>query len=178
MQNMEQTVHNFTDLESCYDRQLANLCRVVEEAVGIERIAIKLFIKVIPWFEHCTHTHFGISEESYGDRNDPLGGLGQGMALSGSANRDMSCFMFKALEEKGHGFKNIDSIKLEQMIKKVSVFVDDTDLWENGQWCGEMMNAILKEHAALHESIGGKMQYSKSGLFSWKWVLNNRIKVP
>ena len=33
MQHVEKTVHNFTDLESCYDRQLVNVCGVVEEAV-------------------------------------------------------------------------------------------------------------------------------------------------
>ena len=31
MQNMEETVHNFTDLESCYDRQLANVYGVAKE---------------------------------------------------------------------------------------------------------------------------------------------------
>ena len=65
------------------------------------------------------------------------------MVISGSDNRDMSSFMFKSLEEKGNGFKNIDSMTLEQIIKIVSVFVDETDLWANGQGCGEMMNAML-----------------------------------
>ena len=46
------------------------------------------------------------------------------MVLSGSANRDMSCFMFKVLEEKGHGFKKIDPTKLEKTVKTVSVFLD------------------------------------------------------
>ena len=111
------------------------------------------------------------------DRNDPLGGLGQGMVMSGSANRDMFCFMFKSLEEKGHGFRNINSIKLEQMIKIVSAFVDDTDIWANGKECGEMMNAILQEHETLYETVGGKIQSSKSGFFARQWVLNNGIKV-
>ena len=52
------------------------------------------------------------------------------------------------------------------MIKTVSAFEDDTDLWADGQGCGEMTNEMLKEHAALHEKIGGKMQSSESGLFS------------
>ena len=76
--------------------------------------------------------------------------------------------MIKALEEKGNGFKNIDSITLEQTIKTVSAFVDDTDLRENGQGCEEMTNEILKEHTALCEIIGGKMQYSKPGFFAWQ----------
>ena len=38
------------------------------------------------------------------------------------------------------------------------------------------MNAILKENATLHERIGGKMESSKLGFFSWQWVLKNGIK--
>ena len=62
----------------------------------------------------------------------------------------MPCFVFESLEEKRHGFKKIESMTLEKIIKAVSAFVDDADLWENGQGCGEMMNEILKEHATLH----------------------------
>ena len=40
MKILEQTVHNFTYIASYYDRQLANVCGVVEEAVGINRIVI------------------------------------------------------------------------------------------------------------------------------------------
>ena len=54
------------------------------------------------------------------------------------------------------------------MIKIVSAFVDDTDLWGNGQGCGEMMSAMLQEHATLYETIGVKMKSSKSGFFSWQ----------
>ena len=72
---MEKKVQKFTDLESCYDRQLVNVCGLVEEVVWVEIMAIKLFTKVILRFEHCIHTNFGISEESCGGINDPLGGL-------------------------------------------------------------------------------------------------------
>ena len=82
----------------------------------------------MPRFEHCTCTNFGIREEICGGRNDPLRDLGQRMVLSGSENRDMPCFAFKALKGKGHGLKNIDSITLDQMIKQVSAFLDNTDL--------------------------------------------------
>ena len=33
----EITVYNMTDLEVCYNRQLANLSSIVEEIVGVER---------------------------------------------------------------------------------------------------------------------------------------------
>ena len=48
------------------------MCGVAQELVGVDRMAIKLFAKVIPRFEHCTLTNFVISKETHGGRNDPL----------------------------------------------------------------------------------------------------------
>ena len=76
MQNIEQIVHNFTDLEAWYNRKLANACGVLEEVAGVGTLAIKLFTNVTQRFEHCIHNNFGISEESCGGRHDPVGGLG------------------------------------------------------------------------------------------------------
>ena len=74
----------------------------------------------------------------------------------------MTCFVFESLEEKRHGFKKIESMTLEKIIKTVSSFVDDTDLLENGQGCGEMMNEMLNDHTTLYETIGGKTESRKS----------------
>ena len=90
------------------------------------------------------------------------------MTLLGSSNRDIYCFIFKALEEKGFGFSNVDSITLEKMLKTLSTFVDDTDLWENGQCCVEIMSMVLQGYSTLYETVGGKMQSSKLDYFSWK----------
>ena len=49
---------------------------VAKEAVWVDRMAIKVFTKVMPLFEHYMCTNFGISEESCGGINDPLGDLG------------------------------------------------------------------------------------------------------
>ena len=171
MQNMEQTVHNFTDLDSCYDRQLANVCRVVEEAVELYWMAIKLFTKVIPRFEHCIHTNFWISEGSYGGRNDPLGSLGKRMELSGSTKRDISCFMFKALEEKWHGFINIDSIKLGERLKTVSAFADDTNLWEMCKAAEKRWMQCFKNAQHRMKQLEEKNQASQDSLLEsvhWK----------
>ena len=42
------TICNLTDLQSCYDRQLANIGGMIEELVGRDREAMKLITKVIP----------------------------------------------------------------------------------------------------------------------------------
>ena len=121
-------VHNFTDLESYYNRQLENVCIVAEESDGWDRLNIALLTKVTLRFEYRICTNFGISNESHWGRNDPLGGLRQGMIIAGSNNMHMFCFMLKVLEEKVFVFRNVDSIELEKMLKIVSAFVDDTDL--------------------------------------------------
>ena len=121
------------------------MCGIAEEVSGVDRLSIKLFAKVKPRFEHYVYTNFGISEEFYGVNYDPLGGLVQWMVISGSNHRDKSCFMFKTSEYKGFVFSNMDSIKLGKMLKKVSVFVDDNDMWSNGQSFGEMMNVMLHD---------------------------------
>ena len=95
---------------------------------GLDRLTIKLLRKATLRFENCTHTNFGISEEFYGRRCDPLGGLGQGMMLSTSSNRRKCFCVPKALEEKCFRFSIIDSITLEKMLKIVSALVDGTNL--------------------------------------------------
>ena len=79
------------------------------------------------------------------------------MVLSESINMCTYWFMFKELKEKRQGFRNIDSIILAEILKTVLAFVDDTDLWWNGQGCGEMMNAILQECSTFHETDGSKI---------------------
>ena len=56
-------IHIITDLESCYDRQLANLVSMVEESVGIDRNGVKLIAKVLPVLQYHVYTRFGISKD-------------------------------------------------------------------------------------------------------------------
>jgi len=70
------TMYAITDLQSCYDRQLAEIGGIVEESVGRDRAAIKLITKVIPNWRHYIRTGFGISNEYYGGEYDQLAGTG------------------------------------------------------------------------------------------------------
>ena len=47
LNNMKHTIHNFTDLKSCYDQQLANVRSIIEESAGRSRHAVKLFTKLL-----------------------------------------------------------------------------------------------------------------------------------
>ena len=41
-------IHKITNLQLCYDQQLANFGSIIEESVGNNRYALKLFTKLIP----------------------------------------------------------------------------------------------------------------------------------
>ena len=72
----------------------------VEESIGVNREAIKIIIKVLPRCKYCIGTNNSVSKESYGVRNELLGGIGQGNGVSGNVYRDISCFTFKEIEKK------------------------------------------------------------------------------
>ena len=91
-------LHNISDLKVYYNRQLPNLDCMIEEAVGINREASKIFAEVLPIMNHYVCTDFGISKTAYRNNREKLGGTGQGNSLSGAICRDTSCLIFKYLE--------------------------------------------------------------------------------
>ena len=66
--NSETRVHLFSDLEACYDRQIPEIDRIIEESTGVDRKAIQLIIKTVETFAHFVRTGFRISKRSYGEK--------------------------------------------------------------------------------------------------------------
>ena len=54
-------IHIITNLEACYDRQLANIGGIVEEVVGVNRNVIRTIIKDLLVLKHYIYTGFRIS---------------------------------------------------------------------------------------------------------------------
>ena len=73
---MKENICAFADLQSYHDRQLANTGIIVNELVGRNRKAMKLFTKIIPKFEHYTSTECGVSSHSYSREYEKLAGIG------------------------------------------------------------------------------------------------------
>ena len=48
MLTTKQMVHNFTDLKSCYNRQLANIGSIIEELAGRNMKVVQMFTKMMP----------------------------------------------------------------------------------------------------------------------------------
>ena len=61
----KEMMHNISDLEACYNRKLPNIRCLVEESVGIEREAAKLFAKILLVMQYHICTSYGISKNSY-----------------------------------------------------------------------------------------------------------------
>jgi len=166
---MEKTIYNFTDLQSCYDRQLSKIGSIVEEAAGRNRKAMKLFTKIMPEFEHHINTGYGISLTSYGGRENQLAGTGQGNKFSGDMCRDISCLIIKQIENQGLGIKFKSPIK-NTSEQSVSVsFVDDTDFIAEGQRYEQEMQQIINIYQKYYAATGGKIEGSKTKYFAWKW---------
>ena len=89
------TIHNITDLEVYYNRQLPIISGLMQELVGVNRKAIKVISNKIPRFIYFIRTHFGIYKEKYRGDNEQLAGNGQGNIFVGVSCRDQSCMKFK-----------------------------------------------------------------------------------
>ena len=89
------TIHNMTDLKSCYNRQLSQMESIIEESIGIKRKPIKLIAKLLPVMKHHICTAYGASEKYYSGKQDKVAGTGQGYMVSGNICRDSSGFTIK-----------------------------------------------------------------------------------
>lgn len=57
------------DLEACYDRQLASIGSILEESAEINRSVVRLVTSILPIFKYHICTGFGISKNSYGNKD-------------------------------------------------------------------------------------------------------------
>ena len=94
------TIHNTTDLKSCYDRQLAQIGSIIEEAIRIERKLIKLITKLLLVIKHHICTAYRVSNQYYSGKNDKVVGIGQGYVVSSNVCQDSSGFTIKQVKDK------------------------------------------------------------------------------
>ena len=107
--------------------QLPNVGCIVQEAVGVERKPAQIFLKVLPIMNHHVCTSFGISQKTHGSKFENLGGTGHGNSDSRSICRDVSCLIFKRLEDKKLGAIEVSPINKNVFQLIAIAFADDTD---------------------------------------------------
>ena len=72
------TIHNMTELKSCYDCQLSQMGLIIEESIGIKRKLIKLIAKLLPVMKYYICTAYRVSEKYYSRKQDEVAGTSQG----------------------------------------------------------------------------------------------------
>ena len=169
MINGTNTIYHLTDLQSCYDRQLVNIGRMVEESARRSRKVIQLITKEIPNWNHYISTNFGISSIYYGGEDNRLAGTGQGNRFSGDVCRDTSCLIMKRIEIEKVGMRLTSVLSKKQEEITAVLFVDDADMISEGEDAEEKMQKILKMYNTLYTATGGHIQHEKCKYFAWKW---------
>ena len=172
----KESVYAITDLQACYDRQLAEIGSIVEESAGRDRDAVKLFSKVIPNWRHCIQTGHGISNSYCGGELDPLAGAGQGNRFSGDARRDTSCLILKSIEDKQFGMNFASKATTEREQVAAVAHADDNDLVTDGECAEENMNSGFKIFNDMNEATGGCVEEKKSKFFACKWKVRSGRK--
>ena len=56
-------------------------------------------------------------------------------------------------------------------------FVDDTDMYSNGELSAKNIQMIMDIYTRLYEATGGKIQEEKIIFYSWIWELLDRVQV-
>ena len=173
----KETIYTITDLQACYDRQLAEIGSIVEESAGRDRAAVKLMSKVMPNWQHCVRTGHGISVSYYGGEFDKLAGTGQGNRFSGDVCRDTSCLILKVIENENLGM-NFDSNVTQKSMHVAAVsYVDDNDLVTDGVNVEDKMNKGVNTFNSSHEATGGLVEEKKSKFFAHQWKVRSGRKV-
>jgi len=173
----KETVYTITDLQACYDRQLAEIGEIVEESAGRDRDAVKLFSKVIPNWRHYICTGYGISKTYYRGECDKLAGTGQGNRFSGDVCRDTSCLILKMIENKQLGMNFVSKLSNETAHVVAVSYVDDNDLVSDRENIGENMNRGIEIFNSMHEATGGCVEETKCKFFAYKWGVRSGKKV-
>ena len=153
---MKHTIYTIMNLQSCYDRQLPNVGSIVEELVGCNRNAMKLYTKIMPKLEHYVSTGYGISDGFYGG-NTELANTGQGNKFSGNMYWDISCLIIKQLEISKLRICFHSLATRIKVLRAAVSFVDDNNLAVDGQNAVNNIQVILNQFNSLHTATGGKM---------------------
>ena len=99
----------------------------MEESVGRNISAMKLFTIIIPRFRHYIITAYEISQQYYEDEKEELAGIGQENKFSRDMHRDVTCIIICQIEKKLLEIFFRDKITRKTSQCVAIAFVDNTD---------------------------------------------------
>ena len=161
-------IHFVDDRRACYDRQLPAIGLLAEQSFGMDKREANLLCHVLQNFEHHLSTAFGVSSQSYGGKSDILGGTGQGNVLSGAICKNISCLIFKVLEDQYPGIKIASPVTCNKIYRTVIAFVDDADFFIGGPDCVARALKILEKYNSLNAATAGQGQFDKNLFHFWQ----------
>ena len=159
------TIHNMTDLKSCYDYQLSQMGSIIEESIGVKRKLIKLIAKLLLVMKHHIYTVYGASKKYYSGKQDEVAGTGQGYMVLGNNCHYSSGFTIKQIENQNLGVEIIDPITkcIEQQVS--IAFVDNTDFMSDRNNADIKIHKILEIYTKLYQAIGRVVEIEKISYF-------------
>ena len=119
-------MHSILDLETCCDRQISELCGLVEESIGANRKVIKLLTMVLPRCEHLVGTANSASTDKCRGFF-LLGRIGKGNVVSGVICIDVSYIIFRKKKTKKLGIIAISKHRGNAEQRVTIAHADDAD---------------------------------------------------
>ena len=166
------TIHYIDDRKACYDRQLPEIGLITEMSFGMHQQEVNLLNGVLQNFNHYLSTAYGIANRKYGGHNDRLAGTGQGNVLSGAICRNVSCLIFKQLENMNVGIDLTSPVTRNRIMRLIIAFVDDADFFAYGPNAIQNMLRVISKYNKLYAATGGTGQLKKNNFYAWETVIN------
>ena len=153
----------------------------MEQSFGLSHKEAFLLNNTLQNFVHYISTGYGISKRSYGRKTELLAGTGQGNILSGSICKNITCLIFKFLENNLLGFKYMSPVIRVKFMRTVIAFVDDADFYIGGENTLKRERLLIFKYNKMHAASAGKGQLAKNNFYFWKtkWGCNrNTVYIP
>ena len=166
------TIHYIDDRKSCYDRQLPEIGLLTQQSFGMHQREASFFCQILKNFNHYLLTACGISANYYGGHYDQLGKTGQENILSGEIYKNVTCLIFKLLENLELGINMMSPAIARTIMRKIIAFVDDADFFSCGAHIREKSQKLITKYNKLHGATAGTGQLEKNNFYLWRTIMN------
>lgn len=154
------------DLKANYDRELCTLSALEARKAGAPYEASEFMINFIKSQEFHVKTKYGVSDKSFGyTDDDPIWGLGQGLAWSGESWKAASSTIDQCMKEMCSGMKFVSPDNTMMVTKLMDLYIDDSaqgcNYTTDGKTLLEQTEHNLQLHAQLVYATGGQLALDK-----------------
>ena len=154
------------DLKANYDRELCTLSALEARKAGAPCSAGVFMNDFIKAQQFHVKTKYGVSNSSFGYKaDDPIWGLGQGLAWSGESWKAASSTIDQCMKEKCSGMKFTSPDSTVMVSKLMDLYIDDSaqgyNYADDGKTLLEQTEHNLQLNAQLVYATGGQLALDK-----------------